>query len=624
MLLSIREKAQSWIMWVIIILLILMFGLWGISYYLTGTIPSERAVATVNGQNIPNYRFQSMYYFLKQKAGLSAPSATEQAILKREALKQLIDKALMMQQAHNLGMGISQQAVNTLVYQLPAFQSKGKFDPRLLQAYLQSMGMNEQEFQKSLLEELMVSQLMRGIMLSQFILPNEAQHFARLAAQQRDVSYHIIPARDFRAHARPSNTEIEHYYQTHKQDFMTTERTKVAYIDLSLNAVKKTINPTETDLMNYYQNHSDQFHFPGKRKGDMVLVSSLLGISKVQLMVVAKKVATDWAQNKPLNQIQHELGSQHIILSQTPLDWISWHKGQNAVHAALFSLKHNGQVSPPIDTDKGVALIKLIAIQPGKLRSYTQVKQAVRDAYIHEQAQQKLSNMANQLANITFEHNRGLEVAAKALGVPVKTTGYVTQAGAHTGILTHKKVIDTVFNPDVLVQGNNSDLIQISPEEVVVVRAVDYQSAKVKPLAQVRPQIITVLTQQDSTRLAMHQANELVQVLQKDSNAHHGGTWQSKQLTRKSSNVDSALLASVFTHGMPKQGKPLVFAVKLSDGNAAVVKLLSLSIKHPSAADQQIYQSALRQLYAVTLLNDFVATAKHQATIQYTKNIQIN
>jgi len=623
MLLAIRENAQSWIMWIIIIFLILMFGLWGISYYLTGTNPSDRAVVTVNGQSIPNYRFQSAYDFLKQKSGLLAPSEAQQIMLKQEALKQLINKTIMVQEAQNLGMSVRQQDIDALIYQLPAFQYNGKFDPRLLQMYLQSIGMNEHELQNDLFEDLMASQLTRGIILSQFLLPNEIHHFAQLMTQQRNVRYHVISAHDFRDHVHISNVEIESYYRVHQQDFMTTPRIRVAYIDLSLDAMKKDIKPTETDLISFYQNHADQFRLTGKRRGEVMLVSSLLGISNVHLMTVAQKVATQWRQGKPMNHMRDELTRQHIILSQTPIAWVRWNKQQNKLQAALFALKNNGQVSQPIVTDKGIALVKLTTIETGQLRSYQQVKQTVRSTYIQKQAQQRLSRMANQLANITFEHNRGLTAAAHALNIPVQTTGYVTKNGMHQGILANKKVIDVLFRPDVLIHGNNSDLIQISPQEVAVVRVVDYQPAKVKPLNKIRSHIVAVLTQQDSTRLAMHQASKLVEAVRKNPTAYHINSWHTKQLTRKSTEVDKALLASVFVSGMPKQQRPVIFASRLSDGNVAVVKLLSVSNKPLSTINQPFYQSALNQLYTVTLLNGFVEAAKHRATIQHADNVQI-
>ena len=623
MLLSIREKAQSWIMWVIIIFLILMFGMWGISYYLTGTSPSERSVAVVNGQSIPYYRYQSVYHFLKQKSGLSAPTAMEQTELKQQTLQQLINKTLMVQQAKVLSMGVSQQDVNNLIYQLPAFQSKdGKFDPRLLQMYLQSMGMNIQEFQKSLLDDLMVSQLTRGISLAQFILPTEARHFAQLASQTRDISYHIIPARNFYHIVTISSSDIEAYYRAHQQDFMTIPRTKVAYIELNLDTVNHSIKPNESELLDYYQNHMNQFRSSGKRKGNSVLISSLLSMSKAQLTTVAQQVAKDLSQDKPLNQIQSELTAQHIILSQTPLDWAVWHKDQNAVHAALFKLDSVGQISQPIDTDKGIVLVKLTDMQPGKLRSYDQVKQDVLNAYVHDKARQKLSDMANQLANITFEHNRGLDAAANALNVPIKTTDFITQKGPHNGILADKKVLNAVFSHDVLVQGNNSDLIQLSPQEVVVVRAKDYQPAHVKPLSEVRSQINATLVHQDSTRLALHAANEYVLALQKGHAQHHADAWKNKQLTRQTTEIDNALLSSVFNHGIPKKGHPLIFTVKLSDGNAAVVKLISVHNKPSTGNDEKLYYSALSQLYSSILFNGYVTAVKEQAKIKKAENIQ--
>ena len=59
MLLTIRDKAQGWIAYVIVILISIPFALWGIGEY--AGIGGEPVVATVNGQEITERDFENRY-----------------------------------------------------------------------------------------------------------------------------------------------------------------------------------------------------------------------------------------------------------------------------------------------------------------------------------------------------------------------------------------------------------------------------------------------------------------------------------------------------------------------------------------------------------------------------------
>ena len=59
MLQTIREKAQGWIAWVIVILITIPFALWGIGEYVG--IGGEPVVATVNGQEITERDYENRY-----------------------------------------------------------------------------------------------------------------------------------------------------------------------------------------------------------------------------------------------------------------------------------------------------------------------------------------------------------------------------------------------------------------------------------------------------------------------------------------------------------------------------------------------------------------------------------
>jgi len=99
MLQTIRERAQGWIAWAIVILISIPFALWGIQSYLG--VGGEPIAATVNGVEIParelDRRVQETRLELRERLGAAYdPAAFDDQRLRAEALETLIQEALLM------------------------------------------------------------------------------------------------------------------------------------------------------------------------------------------------------------------------------------------------------------------------------------------------------------------------------------------------------------------------------------------------------------------------------------------------------------------------------------------------------------------------------------------------
>jgi peptidyl-prolyl cis-trans isomerase D len=107
MLQTIRERAQGWIAWAIVILISIPFALWGIQSYLG--VGGEPIAATVNGVEIParelDRRVQETRFELRERLGAAYdPAAFDDQRLRAEVLETLIQEALLMDVVGRLGL----------------------------------------------------------------------------------------------------------------------------------------------------------------------------------------------------------------------------------------------------------------------------------------------------------------------------------------------------------------------------------------------------------------------------------------------------------------------------------------------------------------------------------------
>jgi hypothetical protein len=106
-----------------------------------------------------------------------------------------------------------------------------------------------------------------------------------------------------------------------------------------------------------------------------------------------------------------------------------------------------------------------------------------------EKLQQLFSEANDKLSEMAYTNSDSLEPVAKALNLDIKTTSVFTRDGGKNGIEKDPKFLKIAFSDAVLVQGYNSNPVEISPGNVVVMRLKQHFPAKAKELAVVRPLI---------------------------------------------------------------------------------------------------------------------------------------
>lgn len=262
-------------------------------------------------------------------------------------------------------------------------------------------------------------------------------------------------------------------------------------------------------------------------------------------------------------------------------------------------------------------------IHDGKPKPFASVKAEIIQQLQKSQAERQYAQLGNQMANITFENPASLQQAAQQLKLTVHTTGMFTSTTGHTGILADKAVLQAVFSDNVLKQRNNSNVINISPTQAVVVRVKQYTPATPKPLADVANQIRTTLAQTDATQAAAHEAQKLLVQIKQGANPaavakQYGFDWHTHtDVHRDDSVLDKNLLRAVFNTGMPGK-QPVDIVTPLSNGDYAVVQITRANLtagQNQSDPKAKLVKLALTELYRQRDYQNLVQSLRDQAKI---------
>ncbi|MDF2940905.1 MAG: hypothetical protein K0R66_1547 [Gammaproteobacteria bacterium] len=275
MLQDIRDKSQGWITWIILGVIIVVFALFGISYYLNAGPGTEKTVATVNGEPISQNSFNYIYQSVSNQ---SENASTDSTALQQQALHMLINREILLQSAQDLGFRISTQELDQIIYSIPGFQVNGQFSMPRYQAVLQNLGMTTDELKSELMTDILVGQVQAGITSSQFVLPNEVNMLNQILNQKRDISYSVLPSSKFASTTNISQDQIQTYYEANQSSFYTTEQVQLQYIMLNASSLPKGKSYADigNQLANLSYENPNSLDYTAKQLGLNVQTSGLI------------------------------------------------------------------------------------------------------------------------------------------------------------------------------------------------------------------------------------------------------------------------------------------------------------------------------------------------------------
>lgn len=629
MLQTIRERAQGWIAWVIVILISVPFALWGIQSYLGGGSASIKA--SVNDRDISVREFDDSYRKfreeLRQRMGKNyRPDMVDDKLVRKQALQSIIKDELIYQLTSKLGMRTSDDMLRDLIKTLPAFQVGGEFNQATYENAARRQGLTTEGYELQMRRLLATDQLVRAISGSEIVTQTELEEAIRLADQQRQMDYLIIHLDKFLASVEVKQEEVESYYNSNKQTFMSPERVKLEYIELDIKNLADSVKVDNAELLEYYEQHKSDYLSPERRKASHILIT-VEDPSNQQELAKARTVAAgalsrarggeDFA--KVAKELSQDPGSAN---NGGDLGFFSKGMMDPAFEQAAFKL-NKGEISDLVQSSFGFHIIKLTDIDIPKGRSFEQARAEIAKAYRKEEAERKFYEYAERLGNITYEDPSSLEPAADALGIKIEQSDWVTRDGG-LGVLADTRVMAAAFSDDVLTQRQNSELLELSSERVLVLRVVDHEESSVQPLDKVSNEIESILKNRAAAKLAEQMGKDMLGALaggsaldklasKKRLKLHLAG-----RVGRAAKQIPGAILDTLFTMPHP-QGDKLVYAgATLNNGDYAVIalsKVIDGSSEALTLEDLKRVKESMRRTLGQSSFDHIIANMRENSTI---------
>ncbi len=569
MLEKIREGSQGVIAKSILVLVILSFAFTGVSSYLGSS--SEPTVATVNGDEISKSALEQAYQSeqarLEQQLGdmynALASNENYMASVRQSVLDRLIADKLIDQTAVELGLTVSDAQIKSAILNEPAFQTDGKFDNDRYLALIRQLGYTAASFREMMRSDMTRRQLVASLVGSEFVLPGEAEQIAKIQQQTRDIRYHVIDSTPFLEQVSVSDSEANDDYQANQNQFVRPETLSLNYVELNADDMAASVEVSEDEAQAYYDEHKAQYLQSEKRLAAHILINGSDNEAKAKAEAIYAKLQAgedfaELAQSSSEDTFSGEKGGE--------LDWFEKGVMEPAFDDALFALD-KGQYSSVVQSSSGFHIIKLVDLQPELIAPFVDVKENIMARLKTKHAVDEFYSLQQRLSDVSYEVPDTLTEAAKEVGTTVKTTPVFSRDNAPAPFNT-PEVMKAAFSNNVLFDGMNSDVIELGPNHVLVIRINTHNEAGTLPFDDVKSAIVARLKQDKANELAREQAQKLMKAIQSGDTSTELTTVA--QLARTEQSVDSAIVAKAFK--MPQStSEPVVDTAALANGYAVVV-----------------------------------------------------
>jgi len=630
MLMTIRDKAQGWIAWVIVILISIPFALWGIQEYLG--VGSEPVIAKVNDREITEREVESAAFRLRnnireQLGGQYNADMFPESTLRKQVLEGMIQDTLIHDAAKDLGMRAGDAMVRQTIASVPAFQVGGQFNQEAYSRAVQLQGTTEQGFEEQIRNSLVSQQLERSIQGSSFVTESFAEQAAKLGNQKRDIAYVMLSAEQVGVPAIPDETAINAYYEKNRINFMSEERVKLEYLLLNLDTISETLNVSEEELLGYYDQHKSEFVVPDKKRLSHILF-------EIPEEATAEQIAEVEARAEDIHQrlLQGEAfddlaksSSEDIASANTGGDLGYLEPGlfDQVFETAAGKLALD-EVSEPVRTRFGFHLIKVTELKKGSGEDFEAVKEQVKEQYLKTEAEQMFYDYSERLANLAYETPDSLAPASEDLNLPIQQSEWLTRSGGE-GVLSSPKVTGAAFSEEAISQGYNSESLELSPTELLVLRVTEHEESNLRPLEEVRDEIVAQL-QRDATAAAIEAlAESMIADLRNGKSIedvvapHQLNIIEKNEAGRIESDMPQSLLETTFKMPTPKAGQITYDKATVGD-KVAVIALKN--VKQGDAEGQlQRLTSVLSEQQGSEEFRLYIETLREKADIEYFKQL---
>jgi peptidyl-prolyl cis-trans isomerase D len=424
---------------------------------------------------------QDVLRAMSAQAGRSLSLQEARALgLDARVLERLVGGAAIDTHAKALHLGINDSTLLEEIMKDPNFQDgTGNFSAAMFQQALRNIGMTEQGYLTSMRERNLRRQILTtvGEVVSSPEMLVDALN--RFNGETRTLRYVLVPASVAGTIPEPTEEDLKRYYENHQTKFTQPEYRKLGILAVTPETVKDQVEITEAEIRAAYEATKDQLGTPEKRHVQQISFPDIAAANAARQKIEAGTDFVDLAKEQGLSEADIDLGTLSRAEFADP-----------TIADAAFKLEQD-KVSEPV-TGKlgGVVLLRVTAIEPGKMPTYEEAKADIEKKLLRERATGAIFELHDKIEDQLASGSTLSEIADN-LKLTYQLIDQVDREGrkpdgSTVTLPVQKELLVAAFATDT---GVENDPIDAKDDGVVWYEVLGVVPQQLKPFDQVKDEV---------------------------------------------------------------------------------------------------------------------------------------
>jgi len=509
-----RKNAGSWIIKVIFTAIILSF----IFFYGYGNKggPEEKVLATVGTQKITTEDYRAAYanmiqmYQQMYKNQITEDMASMLG-LRQNLLDQMVEQALLLQEAERRKLLVSKEEIKSAVMQQPYMQENGVFSERRYAAVINQMKMTAAQYEQQVAQEIMLKALQAMIVQAVNVSEQELVEVYRLRGEKLTIDYLEFFQSDITEDSPVSEEELLAYYEKNSEKYRVNEMARAQYIVFDPEKLVGRMSVDADEIQDLYNVDLARFVEPEQIRARHILLKTDKGAEpeKTQAVQVQAKQLQEKIKNGVEFSALAKKYSQDEATAGTGGDLGFFNRGTmvGPFEEAAFALQP-GEVSEVVETPFGYHIIKLEEKKPRRVRPLEDVREEIVRDVQQNLAEREVRMAARRAFNRLFS-SRDLEGYAQENGLELQQTEFFFFGAGPE---------DTKGESAFSKQAFALQLEELSPafsinKKYYLVKLIEKKQSHIAKLEDVRDRVLTEVQRKKRFERARQQAEKALEML---------------------------------------------------------------------------------------------------------------
>ena len=237
-----KKGVNKAILWVVAIIIILSFGVFGTAYRLDNGVNSA---GTMYGHSVSIKDFQAAYLDARDQAIRIYGDEFFKNGNRIDMAQEAWDRLILLKEAQKRDIKATDQEVVAYIATLPFFQRGGQFDQTLYEEIVSNPGIFDRsthEFEEGVRKQLIIKKLIDAVAPETVISDDQLKREYQKRNEKITLQYVVFNAADYAKNATASEDEIKAYFDSHKELYRLPPAIVLNYVQIKDKALADTLS----------------------------------------------------------------------------------------------------------------------------------------------------------------------------------------------------------------------------------------------------------------------------------------------------------------------------------------------------------------------------------------------